>query len=184
VKKLLLAICVPLVAACDDGLGPQFWDATPDTVLILSSSRPEYIGLVSAVDVTASPVTPLPIEAAGVTGQWDFMLADQGDGMVLLPASVVPAIGSRARIAVLLNQNFDDVREAPRDTVDFSASAVPLRPDAVYVVRSRLANCGFSNGYRYAKLKPVEINVPRGLFRFAIVRNPFCDDRSFVPPEE
>jgi hypothetical protein len=76
------------------------------------------------------------------------------------------------------------VREAPRDTVDFRASAVPLRPDAVYVVRSRLANCGFSNGYRYAKLKPVEINVPRGLFRFAIVRNPFCDDRSFVPPEE
>jgi hypothetical protein len=54
----------------------------------------------------------------------------------------------------------------------------------VYIVRSRRASCGgVSSGYRYAKLRPVEIDVAAGTYRFEIVRNPYCDNRSFVPPE-
>jgi len=184
IRRLLFCLFLPVFGACDDGLGPRFWDDTPDTLLIHSVSRSEYVGLASAVDLSADPVTPLPIEVPGLTAGWDFALADEGGGLVLLPGSVVPGTASRARIALLQGGDFDTLEEAPRDTVLFSATAVPVRSDAVYVIRSRRANCGFSTGYRYAKVKPVEINVARGTLRFAVVRNPYCDDRSFVPPDE
>lgn len=184
IRRLLFCLFVPALGACDDGLGPRFWDATPDTLLIHSASRNEYVGLASAVDVAADPVTPLPIEVPGLTSSWDFALADESGGLVLLPASVIPGIDSRARIALLQGRDFDTLEEAPRDTTLYSAIAVLVRGDAVYVIRSRRANCGFSTGFRYAKVKPVEIDVARGTLRFAVVRNPFCDDRSFVPPDD
>ena len=183
IKRLLFA-CLPLLAACDDGLGPSFWSDLPDTLVIHSASRVEYVGLVSAVDITADPVTPLPLEVPGLTNNWDFVLLDQGGSLVLAPSTVVPGATSRARIATILNQTLESITEAPRDTALFSAAPVQLRPDAVYIIRSRRSSCGFSTGVRYAKLKPVEINVPRGTLRFAVVRNPYCDDRALVPPED
>jgi hypothetical protein len=188
-QRLVLFVILPVLGACGDGLGPRFWDATPDTLLIHSASRSEYVGFASAVDVTADPVTPLPIEVPGLTGNWDFALADgiiglaDEGGLVLLPAAAIPGTESRARVG-LLQGDFDALEEAPRDTALYSASAVPLRTDAVYVIRSRRASCGYTTGYRYAKLKPVELDVAGGRLRFAVVRNPYCDDRSFVPPDD
>ena len=84
--------------------------------------------------------------------------------------------------------------QAPRDSTasawpplsaPYSVEPVPLVAGDVYIVRSRRASCGgVSSGYRYAKLRPVEINVAAGTYTFEIVRNPYCDDRSFVPPED
>jgi hypothetical protein len=185
VTKRLLFLCLPLLTACDDGLGPAFWSDLPDTLVIHSASRTEYVGLVSAVDITADPVTPLPIEVAGLTNNWDFTLVDQGGTLALAPSAIVPGgTTSRARVMMVLGQTLESITEAPRDTTMFFASPVVLRADAVYIIRSRRSSCGFSTGVRYAKLKPVEINVPRGTLRFAIVRNPYCDDRALVPPEE
>jgi hypothetical protein len=184
VNKLLLLVCVTCLAACDDGIGPRFWIDTPDTLLLHSASRGEYIGLQSAIDLTADPVAALPIEIPGVAANWDFALVEQGGSMVLLPAAAVAGTSSRARIARLQNVNFDELLEAPRDTTLYSAVAVPLNTSSVYVIRSRRASCGFSTGYRYAKLKPVVIDAAAGKLRFAIVRNPYCDDRSFVPETE
>jgi hypothetical protein len=184
IERRVIVLLLPLLGACGDGLGPRFWDATPDTLVIHSASRNEYVGLASAVDIAADPVTPLPIEVPGLTGNWDFALADQGGVLALLPAAAVPGTESRARVGRLQGNDFDALEEAPRDTTLYSASAVPLSDDATYVIRSRRSDCGFSSGYRYAKLKPVEIDVVRGRLRFAVVRNPFCDDRSFVPPRD
>jgi hypothetical protein len=184
IRRLFFCLFLPFLGACDDGFGPRFWDATPDTLLIHSASRNDYIGLASAVDVAAEPVTPLPIEVPGLTGNWDFALADEGGELTLLPASVIPGTASRARVALLQDRDFDTLEEAPRDTTLYSASAVAVRADAVYVIRSRRANCGLSSGHRYAKLKPVDIDVTLGRLRFAIVRNPYCEDRSFVPPQD
>ena len=47
--KRLLFVCLPVLTACDDGLGPSFWSDLPDTLVIHSASRVEYVGLVSAV---------------------------------------------------------------------------------------------------------------------------------------
>lgn len=182
----LIPLAVLIVAACDDPFGPALWDATPDTLTLFSASRPEYIGRVSAVDIANIPVVvALPIEAPGLTGNWDFALTDADGGLSLVPASAFAGLESRARIGELQDTTLEAVTEAPRDTTAFGVEGLPLVAGNVYIVRSRRALCGTgSSGFRYAKLRPVEINVAAGTFRFEIVRNPYCGNRSFVPPEE
>jgi hypothetical protein len=185
VHRLLRIIpLVVLVAACDDPYGPRFWNAVPVEVPVYSVSRLEYTGLPSAIDLVMDPVRSLPIEIPGATGNWDFLLADRqgGEGLVLVPAAELDN-QSRSRIAVLRNVDFLDVREAPRDTALYSAGAVPLEEGVVYVFRSRRSPCGFTTGFRYAKALPVNVDVVNGTAVLAIVRNPYCDDRSFVPPD-
>jgi hypothetical protein len=183
--KRLIPLAVLIVAACDDPFGPALWNATPDTVLIYSASRAAYIGRSSAVDITSVPVAVLPLESPSVTGNWDFALTDLDGALALVPASAFAGLESRARVGVLPDRQLDDVIQAPRDTTAFGVNAVPLREGDVYIVRSRRSSCGgFSSGYRYAKLRPVTIDVAAGTLRFEIVRNPYCDNRSFVPPEE
>lgn len=183
--KGLLPLLVLLTAACDDPFGPRSWSDVPDTVTIYSASRAEYAGFGSVVDVTAVPVAVLPLEAQGLAGNWDFTVTDLNGGLALTPSSAFPALESRARVHVVTAATLADVTQAPRDTTLYTANAVPISAGDVYVVRSRRSGCGLSSsGYRYAKLRPVEIDVQRGTFRFEIVRNPYCDDRSFVPPED
>jgi hypothetical protein len=182
-KLLRLIPLVALLTACDDPFGPQFWNATPTTLSLFSVSRVEYTGMVSAVDLFVDPVRAVPIEAPGATGNWDFALVEPaGGGMVLVPVDELTGVNSRARIAVLRNVNFLDVLEAPRDTAAYTAGPVVLETGVVYIVRSRRGPCGFSTGHRYAKMLPVEIDAVRGIARLAIVRNPYCDDRSLIPP--
>ena len=183
--KRLVPLAVLIVAACDDPYGPALWNADPDTLLVFSASRDEYIGEASVVDITRMPVTPLPLEAPGVTGNWDIALVDVAGGLALAPASSFAGLESRARVGVLADRLLDDVKEAPRDTALFQAEPIALRAGDVYVVRSRRASCGgVSSGYRYAKLRPVTIDEAAGTLQFEIVVNPYCDNRSFVPPEE
>ena len=85
--KRLIPLVVLIVAACDDPFGPAFWDATPDTVVLYSASRAEFIGRPSAVDITSIPVAALPIESPAITGNWDFALTDLNGGLALVPAS-------------------------------------------------------------------------------------------------
>ena len=183
--KQLLPLVVLIVSACDDPFGPSIWDDTPQDMLIYSASRAEYIGLVSAVDIaTTTAVLALPIEAPGLTGNWDFALTDHNGGLALVPASAFAGLESRARIGVDSVRAFENVTEAMRDTALYTVDPVPVELDKVYIVRSRRASCGVSSGYRYAKLRPTVINVAAGTLEFEIVRNPYCDNRSFVPPEE
>lgn len=183
-SRRLIPLLILVLAACDDPFGPAVWDATPDTLLLYSASRAEYLGFPSALDVATVPVQLVPIEAPTVTGNWDLALLDSGGGLALAPSGAFAGLESRARISVLTNRTLDSVTQASRDTTTYTADAVALELGNVYVVRSRRASCGVSSGYRYAKLRPVEINVAAGTYRFEIVRNPYCDNRSFVPPEE
>lgn len=183
--KRLIPLAVLLVAACDDPFGPAVWDATPDTIFLYSASRAEYLGRGSAIDITTSPIGLLPLESPAVTGNWDFTLTDHEGGLALVPASAFRGLESRARVGVLPNRELEEVTQAPRDTTAFGVEAVPLRAGDVYIVRSRRASCGgAATGFRYAKLRPVAIDVAAGTMRFEIVRNPYCDNRSFVPPED
>lgn len=182
--RWIVLVAVLAVTACDDPFGPQLWDATPVSLALYSASRAEYTGLVSALDLVAQPVTAVSIEAPGALGNWDVVLLDGPNGLVLSSATVFEGAPAGGRIAMLQNRTFLEVTEAPQDTAAYSAGPVPLRTDAVYVIRSRRANCGFSSGVRYAKLQPLEVDPVRGIFRFAVTRNPFCEDRSLVPPAE
>ncbi|MBR9990735.1 MAG: hypothetical protein KFH98_13325 [Gemmatimonadetes bacterium] len=183
--KRLIPLTVLIVAACDDPFGPAMWNATPDTVLVYSASRAEYIGRASALDITSVPVAVLPLEAPGVTGNWDIALTDGAGGLALVPASAFPGLESRSRIGVVSGALLADVTQAPRDTASYTVEPVPVRLGDVYIIRSRRASCGgASSGYRYGKLRPVTIDEAAGTLRFEIVVNPYCDNRSFVPPEE
>jgi hypothetical protein len=77
------------------------------------------------------------------------------------------------------------VREAPGDTSAYSRAEVPLNEGAIYILRSRRASCfTFGSGVYYAKLKALEVEAAAGTFRFEVVRNPNCNDRALIPPEE
>ncbi|HSJ09609.1 MAG TPA: hypothetical protein VK928_06825 [Longimicrobiales bacterium] len=182
--KRALPLLVLLAGACDDGLQPNTWNATPDTLVLYSASRPEYVNLGSGLDITSEPVTTVPLEAPGVTGNWDFALLDVNGGLALVPAiTIAPVTGSRARLLVVNGASLESVDEAPSDSTRYTAQALTLQTGAVYVLRSRRASCGYTAGSKYAKLQPVDVDVARGVVRFAIVRNPYCDIRSLVPPE-
>src|SRR5690606_19833709 len=142
--KRLIPLMVLIVAACDDPYGPALWNATPDTLLVYSASRVEYLGQGSAVDIAGQPgrTTVFPLESPGVTGNWDFTLTDVDDGLALTPASAFEGLESRARIGVLPNRDLDDVVQAPRDTTSYSTAAAPVRAGDVYIVRSRRISCG------------------------------------------
>jgi hypothetical protein len=182
----LLPLVVLVAAACDDPFGPQTWNATPDTTFLYSASRAEYAGLFSVLDITSVPVARLPLEAPGLEGSWDFAVTDLDGGLALTPSSAFDGLGgdTRARVAELENTTLDAITQAPRDTTLYTSQSVRIQPGNVYIIRSRRSACGLSSGYRYAKLSSVEIDVERGILHFAIVRNPYCDNRSFVPPED
>jgi hypothetical protein len=182
--RILPLAAVFMLAACDDPFGPQLWNANPRELTLYSASRVEYTGMVSALDLASDPVAAIAIEAPGATGNWDVVLVDQGGTLALAPAGYFSGVSARSAIATIQNRAFIDVTEAPRDTAAYSQAPVPLRTDVVYVIRSRRAACGFTAGYRYAKVQPIEIDQQRGIFRFAIVRNPYCDDRALVPPQD
>jgi hypothetical protein len=182
--KGLIPLLALLVLACDDPWGPQYWSPTPYPVDLHSASRPDYVGLVSAVDLVSEPVRGIAIEAPGATGNWDFVLAEQAGALVLMPAVAFTGIQSRARIGVIEGRDFLEIDEAPRDTTAYTAGPVPLREGVVYVIRSRIASCGFTNGHRYAKMVASNIDRARGTATLAIVRNPYCDDRALVPPTD
>jgi hypothetical protein len=150
-RSTLLMAVVLLVAACSDPYGPRTWNPEPTTLTLYSASRPEYTGLVSAMDLAPEPVFAVSIEAPGATGSWDFVLAEQGNALTLVPAGTFTGVPSRARIAVLEGVSMDDVVQAPRDTAAYTAAPVPLRTDVVYVLRSRRASCGLTTGHRYAR---------------------------------
>jgi hypothetical protein len=185
-----LRLCVSgfalLLAACDDGIGPLQWAATPDTFTIFSVSRAELLGKPAALDVAGAVVRTVVVESAAEAGTWDFALAEHSGVFVMLPASVVPQLDERVGIATMTETSLEAVAEAPGDTARYAREAVPIQPGTVYVIRSRRDQCGGfgGTGVRYAKLKALSLDATTGSFEFEVVRNPFCNDRRLIPPDD
>jgi hypothetical protein len=177
----ILAASVSLTA-CDDDFGLGTWSVVPDTSLIYSASRPDLIRLPSAYDVVN--LARVAIEGGGATGNWDFALLEQGGAFVLAPERVFTGSESRSGIARSSETTLEAVREAPGDTASYSRLPVPVQEGAIYILRSRRASCfTFGSGVYYAKLQAIEVDPVAGTLRFAVVRNPNCNDRALLPPE-
>lgn len=180
--RYIILIVAATQAACDDPFGPQLWSAVPDTVELYSLSRAEFVGQASAFDFVS--LFSVPVEAPGVTGSWDVALVDEAGGLALVSAGAFAGFTSRAAIATIGPGTLEDVTEAPRDTAAYRLTPVVMQPGTVYVIRSRRADCGFGSfGFRYAKVRAVEIDATGGRMSFEYVRNPYCNNRSLVPPE-
>ena len=78
IVSMLLLVAAVGTAACDGGLGPIVWDATPDTTVIYSLSRPDLLGEPSAYDFAY--LRRVTIESPVETGQWDMVLAEENGG--------------------------------------------------------------------------------------------------------
>lgn len=181
-RTAALAAALILMAACGDEFGPGTWSAVPDTSLIYSASRPELLRQPAAFDVVN--LARVAIEGSGATGNWDFALLEQGGVFVMAPERAVTGSDSRAGIARATETRLEDIRDAPGDTAAYSREPVPIAEGAIYILRSRRASCfTFGAGVYYAKLHALEVDPVAGTFRFAVVRNPNCNDRALVPPE-
>ena len=178
---LLAALLVGLVACGDDPFSFD-WSDAPDTVLLYSLARPE-LGLESGISFVPPP-SMTAIESPNATGTWDLALDTQGGQLVMLPPGAL-GVTSRARIAALGAVDFDEVVEAPEDSLLYVADdPVPVTDAAVYVVRSNRSVSGFgSSCVYYAKVQPVTIDVAGGTLRFRYVASPICNSRDLIPPD-
>ncbi len=180
-RLLLIGGLVLSSTACRDETGLDTWSDLPDTTVIFSLSRPELLGQPSAYDMIN--FLDLRVESPSASGAWDFALRHEGNDLALVPASGFPGQVSRAAFAQT-NRSFEELTEAPADTTAFSSEPVIISPGMVMAVRTRRAPCAFSNSVRYGKLRVIEVDAAEGFVRFEAVRNPFCNDRSLVPPED
>ena len=168
--------------ACGSNPFELEWQASPDTALIYSLSRPE-LNLPTAYDLVFD--RQVLIQSAGATGTWDFALDHRGGGLALLPPGAF-GIASTAQITSLgSGVRFDDVARAPTDTTLYvSDEPMMMQLGNVYALRTnRRAGAGpFSETcFFYAKLEPLVIDVENGRLTFVFDRNPLCADPELVP---
>ena len=180
-RLLLIGGVVLSSTACRDETGLDTWSDLPDTTVIYSLSRPDLLGQPSAYDMVN--FLDLRVESPSASGVWDFALRHEGNDLALVPASGFPGQNSRAALAPV-NRSFEELTEAPADTTAFTSEPVIVTPGMVMAVRTRRAPCAFSNSVRYGKLHVIEVDAAEGFVRFEAVRNPFCNDRALVPPED
>lgn len=181
--KVAAAACAMLtgLAACGDDPFAFQWDDAPDTVVLYSLARPQ-LNLASGFNFREA--RPIRVEAASATGSWDVAVDTRDAQLVLLPPGAF-GIVSRARIAPLGAIPFEDVLEAPEDTLLYVADTpVPVTMGTVYVVKTNQSLGSFSSSCVYhAKVEPVAIDVAQGTLTFRYVTNPVCNSRDLVPPD-
>lgn len=167
-------------AACGDDPFAIDWVAAPDTVTLYSLARPE-LELPSAFNF--SQRSTVRIEVPGASGRWDLAVGTRGDELVFLPPGAL-GVESRARIAILPGQTYEEVVEAPSDTLLYSATEpVPARVGTAYVVRTDARAVFGGTCVYFGKLEPLAIDVAAGSLEFMFDASPVCNDRRVVPPD-
>lgn len=181
--SLAAAAALALVgsAGCGDDPFAIQWVASPDTVLLYSLARPE-LNLTSGFNFNSR--SPVRIEAAAATGTWDVAVDTRDGQIVLLPPGAL-GVDSRAGIATMVGQGFDDVTEAPADTTAYVGDRpVQVDPGNIYVVRTNQGVGAFGTRcVYYAKLDPLDIDPEGGTLTFVFDASPVCNDRRLIPPD-
>jgi hypothetical protein len=170
------------LTACDEDPFVFRWDPTPATARLYSLARPEP-NLPSGFAFSPPPGA-FVVETPGSTGSWDVALDTEGGALVLKPPGAL-GITARAAIASLGAIPFDDVDEAPEDTLVYAVDdPVMLVVGEVYVIRTnRRAGSFRSSCVYYAKMEPQVVNATAGELDFRFVASPVCNNRSLVPPD-
>lgn len=174
-----VALLVGLVA-CNNNPYQLNWIDTPDTVTLYSLARAEF-NLPSGFGFYRA--NAVNIETPGATGSWDVALDTRNGELVLLPPGAL-GVSARAAITALPGLTLDDVTKAPSDTLVYDGdSPVPVEQGTVYVVRTnRQAGSFGQTCVYYAKVEPVEIDVPNGTLTFRYVSSPVCNSLDLIPP--
>lgn len=174
---LIILAATTTVVACDT-FEPT-WFAVPDTPLLHSLARPEFIGLPSAYDFIAQ--RPVVVERPKNQDPYDFdMAVTEIDGEFhVLPAGMFEGFPIQPGIAVDSSGiAFDDMDRAPRDGY-VTDRPIPLREGWVYAVQTRR---DFRGCNMYGKFAVIDLDAA-GIVELRAIRNPLCNDRNLVPPE-
>jgi hypothetical protein len=107
---------------CGDDPFAIRWTEAPDTVLLYSLVRPEQ-NLFSGFSFINR--VPVRIEAPSATGTWDVVVDTRGGEIVLLPPGAL-GVDSKARITPMQGMTFEEVIEAPEDTLLYTADQMPM----------------------------------------------------------
>ncbi|TVP72269.1 MAG: hypothetical protein EA352_12755 [Gemmatimonadales bacterium] len=171
---------VLLLAACQDDPFQFNWEENPREAVLFSLDRPEQNRATGFEMLDGRSVV---IEAPDAAGRWDFAV-DRIDGHLYLVPPAALGVVSRAGIVPIEGVGFDDVREAPGDTLLYLVDE-PVRASEgnVYVVRTREQTGQFGQRCRfYGKLEPLDVDVELGRIEFRFDTSPDCNNRSLVPP--
>lgn len=174
------ALAVTFTACGDDPFSFD-WSDVPDTVQLYSLARPE-LSLASGFNFFQR--FAVRIEDPTATGAWDIALDTRNAELVLLPPGAL-GVSGRARVSTIAGVPFDEVVEAPGDTLLYEGNQpVPVVNGTVYVVSTNrsVGNFGSSCIY-YAKMEPVLIDVAGGVLQFRYVSSPVCNSRELTPPD-
>jgi hypothetical protein len=165
---------------CGDDPFAIRWVEAPDTVLLYSLVRPEQ-NLFSGFSFINR--TPVRIEAPSATGTWDVVVDTRGGEIVLLPPGAL-GVDSKARITSMQGMTFEEVIEAPEDTLLYTADQMPMTLGTVYVVKTSQYQGSFGTRCsNYAKLEPLIIDPMGGTLTFVYDASPVCNDRRLIPPD-
>lgn len=181
IRILILAGLVVALfqTACGDDPFRLNWEANPQETTLFSLDRPE-LNRPSGFNMLER--RSVIIEAPAAEGRWDFAVDRDDAGFVLVPPSVL-GVDSRAAIVPVPGAQWDDVVEAPRDTLAYIMDTpVAAEPGTVYVVRTHQQMDFF--GRRcvfYGKVETVAMDDEQGVFRFRHDTNPECNNRRLVP---
>ncbi len=166
--------------ACGDDPFAVRWVEAPDTVLLYSLVRPEQ-NLFSGFSFINR--VPVRIEAPSATGTWDVVVDTRGGEIVLLPPGAL-GVDSKARITSMQGMTFEEVIEAPEDTLLYTADQMPMTLGTVYVVKTSQYQGSFGTRCsNYAKLEPLIIDPVGGTLTFVYDASPVCNDRRLIPPD-
>jgi hypothetical protein len=178
---LLAAVAFATLTGCEDDPFEVRWNADPDTVRLYSLARPEP-NLPSGFAFFDR--TRIQVESPGSTGLWDVALDTENGELVLKPPGAL-GISARAAIATLGSVPFDDVDEAPGDTLLYELDdPVVMSTGTVYAIRTnrRTGNFG-ATCVHYGKFEPLIVDAVGGEMEFRYVRSQVCNDRGLVPPD-
>ena len=179
VTAAVVALLMGLVACSEDPFAFDWYDS-PDTTFVYSLARPE-LNLYSGFNFYDR--TTVRVEEPGSTGRWDIAVDTQGGSLVLLPPGAL-GITARGAVATMGAVQFDDIEQAPGDTLLYELNdPVAVVAGTVYVVRTNRQGGSFgSSCVYYAKLEPVVIDVAEGKLTFRYVSSPICNNRELVSP--
>jgi hypothetical protein len=179
----LILMAAVAVSGCEDDFSIQPWDDTPENISLFSLSRSDLIGLPSGYDFVNRRI--VEVEQPGAGGNWDVALGGTATQLQLIPAAAFDGQAtSRAAIAPITTTTYELLTQAPSDDAQYLTAPVNVTLGGVYVIRTRRSPCGFSTGVKFGKIKAVAVDAAQGTATFAVVVNPYCNDRSFVPPED
>ena len=181
-RSILLSTAAVLLfgaVACGDDPFRINWEGNPVEATLFSLDRDE-LNRPSGFNMLERRT--VIIESAAAEGRWDFLLDREEGNLLLVPAAAM-GVDSRAGIVAVPGAAWDDVTEAPADSLVYiTEEPVQAELGTIYIIRTHMQFDLFGRQCRfYGKVEPVELDGEAGILRFLHDTNPSCNDRRLVP---